>query len=131
MKVLFLITSLLTFTTIYSQDEKISCTGLPVAKPAVKASISIADVTAKFQADLPANLKKGTHSAVYKIFVDCNGDVTQATYQSGTLSETDQKNYETKILALKWKPATNKSKPVTSVVFVSIEVVNGKVEVVI
>lgn len=131
MKTLLFITSVLFAFGSFSQTDSLVCSGLPMATPEVKASVSADEVAKFFQSSISEKLKKGTHTAVYKLFVDCNGDVTQATYQRGTFTEADQKVYSDKILTLKWKPATDKSKPVTSVAFVSIEIVNGKVTVVI
>lgn len=116
----------------FAQPEKMeTCEGLPIANPTVKASISISEITQNFESSISEKLKKGTHAAVYKVFVNCNGDVTDAIYQRGTFSESDQSAYQTKMLALKWKPAYQKSKAVNSIVFVSLEIVNGKVTVVI
>lgn len=129
MKTLFVIASVFISIIGFSQTEKAPCSGLPMAKPSVKATISTDEVVKSFETKLSEKLKKGTHSVVYKVFVDCNGTVTQATYQSGTFSETDQKEYETRILELVWKPAMHKDKTVNSIAFISMEIVNGKISV--
>jgi hypothetical protein len=131
MKTLFFISAVVWTMFGFSQNEKMTCTGLPVARPDTKASISVEETIQKFESNLSEKLKKGTHSAVFKLVVDCNGDVTEVTYQRGTFSGLDQDEYKNQIASLKWKPAALKSKAVTSIVFVSIEIVNGRFTLVI
>jgi hypothetical protein len=132
MKALLLIAAIALTTVGFAQPQKMeTCTGLPVANPSVKASISVEDITKMFELSVSEKLKKGTHSAVFKVLVDCNGKVTEVIYQRGTFTGLDQEEYKTKILDLTWKPAVQKTKPVSSFVFLSIEIVNGKFTVVI
>jgi hypothetical protein len=131
MKALLFITALALTTFGFAQSEKTTCTGLPIANPSVKASISVAEVAQKFESTVSEKLKKGTHSAVFKVLVDCNGAVTEVIYQRGTLTGLDQDDYKTKISALTWKPAMQKTKAVSSFVFLTIEIVNGKFTVIV
>jgi hypothetical protein len=117
MKTLLLITAIALTTFGFSQSEKPTCTGLPIANPSVKASISVAEVAQKFESTVSEKLKKGTHSAVFKVLVDCNGAVTEVIYQRGTFTGVDQDDYKSKISGLIWKPAMQKTKAVSSFVF--------------
>lgn len=132
MKALLLIVAITLTTVGFGQPQKVeTCTGLPIANPSVKASISVAEVAQKFESSVSEKLKKGTHSAVFKVLVDCNGKVAEVIYQRGTFTGVDQEEYKTKISDLIWKPALQKTKTVSSFVFLSIEIVNGKFTVVI
>jgi hypothetical protein len=131
MKTLLFIAAIALTTFGFAQSEKTTCAGLPIANPSVKASISVAEVAQKFESSVSEKLKKGTHSAVFKVLVDCNGNVTEVIYQRGTFTTLDQDDYKTKISALKWKPAMQKSKAVSSFVFLSLEIVNGKFTVIV
>ena len=131
MKTLLFITALALTAVGFAQSEKVTCTGLPIANPSVKASISVAEVAQKFESTVSEKLKKGTHSAVFKVLVDCNGVVTEVIYQRGTFTGVDQDDYKSKISALIWKPAQQKTKAVSSFAFLSIEIVNGKFTVIV
>lgn len=110
-----------------SQEEVKPCTGLPIAKPEVHAVCETTDLPAFFEQSLPQKLKAGTHAAVYKLTVDCHGTVTDVLYQRGTLDSKDQPVFADQLKALVWKPAQQKNVAVTSFVFVSLEIVNGRV----
>ncbi len=112
-----------------AQDTKQTCNDLPLADPEVRVSCITEDVTGVFKSVLTEKLKKGTHSAVFKFFVTCNGEVTNLSYQRGTIDSAAQGLFESEIKKLSWKPATHKSKQVTSVVFLTIEAVNGQITV--
>jgi hypothetical protein len=131
MKILSFFILLLAGHVVLAQPEKTPCSGLPVAVPEVRAVSKTSDLGKYFETRVPEKLKKGTHAAVYKLIVDCNGTVTQIDYQRGTFSETDQSDYRTQIAELEWKPAQQKSKDVTSTVFVTLEIVNGKFTVIV
>jgi len=103
---------------------------LPIAGADKKAAFD--GKIEKFFADnLSSDLKKGTHQAVFKLMVDCYGVVSKSTYQSGTFSESNQKLFLNLFLETKWKPATHQSANVTTFVFVTVDIVNGKVTVVV
>lgn len=132
MKTLFFIAFIALSTLGLAQPQKMeTCSGLPIANPTVKASISVSEVAQKFEANVSEKLKKGTHSAVFKVLIDCNGAVTEVIYQRGTFTGLDQEDYKSKISALTWKPAQQKEKNVSSFAFLSIEIVNGKFTVIV
>jgi len=84
-----------------------------------------------FSQNLPNELKKGTHSAVFKLLVDCYGLPSKPMYQSGSLTESNQKYFLDLLLTTKWKPAVDKFADVTTFVFITLEIVNGQVTVVV
>ncbi len=132
MKTLFFIASIAISALGLAQPQKMeTCSGLPIANPSIKASISVAEVAQKFESTVSEKLKKGTHSAVFKVLIDCNGAVTEVIYQRGTFTGLDQEDYKSKIAALTWKPAQQKAKAVSSFAFLSIEIVNGKFTVIV
>jgi predicted Ser/Thr protein kinase len=131
MKIFILFTLLLTGHTMLAQSETPPCTGLPVAVPEMRAVCKTNDLARYFEVRNAEKLKKGTHSAVYKLTVDCNGTAIYAAFQRGTFSEEDQLNYENQIMELTWNPAQQKSEAVTSTVFITLEIVNGKFTVVV
>jgi len=119
---------LLTLVNIIdAQDTAVvrPCNQIPIANAETKASFD--GKIEKFVGDsLKSDLKRGTHSAVFKLMIDCNGIVSKITYQSGTFSESNQKLFIGLFSNSKWKPAIEKSVNVTSFVFVTINIVNSK-----
>jgi hypothetical protein len=63
--------------------------------------------------------------------VDCNGDLAKFIYQRGDFSEEDQQWISKIIGKSKWKAAKLKDKAVTSTVFITINITNSDVEVII
>jgi hypothetical protein len=57
--------------------------------------------------------------------------VTEVIYQRGTFTGLDQDDYKIKISGLTWNPAMQKTKAVSSFVFLTIEIVNGKFTVIV
>ncbi|MBL7899271.1 MAG: hypothetical protein JNJ99_12110 [Crocinitomicaceae bacterium] len=112
-----------------AQETKQTCNDLPLADPEVRASCLTEDILSPFKGALTEKLKKGTHTAVFKFFVTCNGEVTNVAYQRGTVDSSTQSIFAAEINKLKWKPATHKSKQVTSVVFLTIEIVNAQITI--
>ncbi len=110
-----------------SQDGE-RCPQLPNAKPAIKAEYG-GDLVAYFSADLSEDLKKGTITATFRMYVDCHGDVSKAKFQSGTMNETDQKSFLELIYAMKWTPAQDQKVDVTSNVYLEFEITNGVLKV--
>ncbi|MBI3135000.1 MAG: hypothetical protein HYZ14_10045 [Bacteroidetes bacterium] len=131
MRVFLFLILIITGAGTIAQSQSTPCTGLPVAVPETPAVCETTDLVKYFEIRISEKLKKGTHSAVYKLVVDCNGSVTQAAYQRGTFSSEDQVSYQRELMSLTWKPASGKSKAVSSIVFVTLEIVNGKFTVVV
>lgn len=129
MKTFFSFLLLVLSLQLSAQETKLMCNELPFADPEVRASCLTEDVIGAFKGVLTEKLKKGTHSAVFKFFVTCHGELTNLSYQRGTIDTATQSIFESEIKKLKWNPATQKSKPVTSVVFMTIEVVNSQITV--
>lgn len=124
-KIAFIFITLLALSA-YAQTETNTCSGLPVAVPEKRAVCEVSDLVHYFEIRMPDALKKGTYSAVYKLTVDCKGAVEEASYQRGTFGPAEQESYTNQLMALSWKPAKQKNKNVTSFVFVTLEIVNGK-----
>ena len=106
-----------------------TCNQIPIANVEKKASFD-GKIEKLFSENLTDDLKKGTYKAVYKLMIDCYGTVSMSTYQSGTFSESSQRLFAELLFKSKWKPAMHKSVNVTSFVFVTADIVNGKVTVV-
>ena len=126
---MFLSALILSFTLVgFSQDDKLPCNDLPYATPEHKAKYD-GDIEKYFSDDLSAEMKKGTVSGTFRMYVDCYGEVTKAGFQSGEMKDSDQKKMIDLIYKMKWKPAQVKGKDVTSSVFIVLEIVNGQVAV--
>lgn len=127
------IVSLLILTiafTSFSQEET-TCGQLPFAKVDQKAELTM-KLDELIRKDLPATLREdGEHSAVFKMYVDCHGEVSKYKLERGTMSDADQKWLWKIVGKTTWKPAKLDKKDVTSLVFITVTVTNGQVEVVI
>jgi len=115
----------------FTQDKKIDCGQLPYAKVDDKAETKT-DLTELIKSDLPKSLRgKGSHQAIFKLTVDCNGDLANHLYQRGDFSDEDQDWLFKIIEKSKWKAANVQDKPVSSTVFITVNVTNSDVEVII
>jgi len=127
---LLILLTLVIFVDAQDTTSVLFCNQIPIAIAEKKASFD--GKIEKFVGDnLKSDLKKGTHSAVFKLMIDCNGIVSKTTYQSGSFSESNQTLFIDLFLKSKWKPASDKSANVTTFVFVTVDIVNGKVAVVV
>jgi hypothetical protein len=135
MKIFALVSVLLIGNAIFAQDVEpmLPCPGLPLANPEVHAVCMTADGVAYLEAKLPEKLKTGTHAAVYKLTVDCHGSVTTVHYERGTFTVGTEGEVflNQNMVGLTWKPAEHKSQTVTSIAFVTLEIVNGKVNIIV
>jgi len=115
----------------FTQDKKEDCGQLPYAKVDDKAEIKT-DLTELIKSDLPKSLKdKGSHQAIFKLMVDCNGELAKHMYQRGDISDEDQQWMSKLIGKSKWKAAKVQDKAVTSTVFITVNITNSDVDVII
>jgi hypothetical protein len=116
--------------TSFSQEET-TCGQLPFAKVDQKAELTI-KLDELIKSDLPESLKEdGEHTAVFKMYVDCHGDVSKYKHERGNMSDTDQKWLWKIVGKTTWKAAKIEKREVTSLVFITVTVTNGQVEVLI
>ena len=131
MKHLILLCFVLGIVTVYSQDKQDVCNQLPYAKVDKVASPST-DLVKTISAEMLSELKKdGAHQAVFKLYVDCHGKVAKSKYESGDLNSSQQEWLMNIVDKSSWKPAVLAKKDVTSTVFVTVDINNGKVSVAI
>ena len=115
----------------FTQDKKMDCGQLPFAKVDDKAEVST-DLSELIKSDLPKSLKdKGSHQAIFKLMVDCNGELANQFYQRGDFSEEDQQWLSKIIGKSKWRAAKVQDKQVSSTVFITVNITNSDVEVII
>jgi len=130
-KYLLVMLGLLFNIFVSAQENEKWCNELPHARPE-KAAIFSGDVTAYFANQLLPEHKKGNHSAVFKLVVNCKGEAENIVYQDGSLLDKDKGYFADLIKAMVWKPAFNKSgKEISSIVFITIKIANGTLEVLI
>jgi len=112
----------------YAQSD--DCGTLPRVKVDKKAELKT-NIEKLMNADMPSSLKEdGEHTAVFKAYVDCHGDVPKHRIQSSNMSDDDQ-NWLWKIIGKStWHPAVFEKKNVTSTVFVTVTVTNGQIEII-
>ncbi|OIQ30235.1 MAG: hypothetical protein BM555_05455 [Crocinitomix sp. MedPE-SWsnd] len=112
----------------YSQSN--DCGELPRAKVDEKAELKT-NIEKLMNADMPSTLKEdGDHTAVFKAYVDCHGDVAKHRLQNSDMSEADQQWLWKIIGKSTWKPAVFEKKDVTSTVFITVTVTNGQIEII-
>ena len=129
MKTIFLCSLLFVAFFSGAQDTSIVCSGLPFANPQVKAKLLSKDLLEPVNKIAKSDFEKGTAEFSFKLFVNCKGDVTEVKFHQGNLKTALQAKYSNEILKLKFAPAENKGAKVNSVVFLTVNVTNGMVEV--
>lgn len=131
MKLLFLIPFAFISLLTFSQADPNPCGALPVANPDTTASTNMAALSKRLNEAVSGELKTGEHQAVFKLMVLCTGTVSKLFYQQGNLSEEFQKKFHTVLAESKWSPAVHQQEKVSSMVFVTIRIVNGKINLVV
>ena len=120
-------TSFLSFT----QNEKKQCGQVPMGGVDVKAEVK-GDFNKLISSKLDASLsEEGVHQGIYKVYVDCNGDVLKNRFEKGDLDNSQQEWLGSLLQNSKWQAAEIKGKAVTTIVFVTVNITNGKVETII
>ena len=111
----------------FSQSEKIECGQIPMGNVDKKAVIKD-DFNKKVTTTMDASLREdGSHQAIFKAYVDCNGDVLKSRFEKGDLDDAQQKWLYNLIQDSKWTSAKLDGKAVTTIVFVTIDINNGQV----
>lgn len=128
MKFLFSVLILFCGIAVNAQKVPEHCNQLPLAKVDTKAELTN-DLADLIQSNVPSNMKKGNFEASYKYFVDCKGSIDQCAYFKGDLNEEQQAWLTAVMGKATWKAGILEDKYVTSVVFIQVSIVNGKVEI--
>ena len=111
-----------------SQNRDTICNQLPIALPETKASFS-----SSLENQISDALKKtitesSKFSATYKLIVDCDGRVSKYFFKQGDMNDVDRRLVEDVLKTSEWQPGIDKGKIVASTVYITIEIVAGKVE---
>lgn len=118
------------FSSAHAQSDTTQCNELPLARPDVKATCTT-NLMDYFQKNIPANLEKGEYQVIYKLSIDCHGTVTSVKFQNGSVTEENQNEFAKNLQSHNWKPALDKGKNVTSIVFIQLSFTNGQCEVMV
>ena len=128
-KVLSVLVLLLGLTS-FAQEES-TCGQLPYAKVDQKAELTM-KLDELIKKDLPSTLREdGEQTAVFKMYVDCHGEVAKYKVERSTMTDADQKWLWKLIGKTTWKAAKLDKNTVTSLVFITVTVTNGQVEVLV
>ena len=114
----------------FAQSGDTLCNQLPLTRVEKVASDNGA-ISKSIAKNLPSSLKKGKHSGVFKIVVDCNGVGADVKFQRGDLTSLEQSQLIDWMIPTMWIAAVDKGKPVTSMVFVTVNIEDGKVDVIV
>jgi hypothetical protein len=130
MKNLLIIAVVFGCLTAYGQKVPETCNQLPYAKVDQKAEISN-NMNKIVGSEVPETMKKGEYKASYKFYIDCKGSIDKISYSKGSL-DADQQKWLTNVLGKStWKAGIVDDLFVTSLVFVTVTISNGKAEVAI
>lgn len=129
MKNWVLLFALLVSVVSFSQTEETPCSTIPVARPEIKAGTDLSKLNTEVKNNLSTQVKKGEHSVTFKLIIDCKGAVSKTQYHSGSLTETEASFVKSILEKTTWTPAQNKGVNVTSTLFVTVKITNGKPEV--
>ena len=125
LKWIFLLIFGVIFSSVYAQSDTTRCNELPLARPEVKATCTT-NLSDYFQKIMPSNLEKGEYLATFKLTIDCHGAVTSVKFQNGSVTEENQTDFSKNLQTTMWKPALDKGKNVTSIVFIQLNFTNGQ-----
>lgn len=114
--------------TAISQDS--ACGQVPMAKVDSKAQMS-SNLATSVEKNLSDELKTGEFKGVFKVFVDCKGAVYKCDYQKGDILENEVKSISKSIEKSTWKPAYIGHESTNSIVFITVNLILGKAEIII
>lgn len=123
---LFITLSFIGFAT-FAQEEQ-PCGQIPVAKPEVKAEFN-GDLEAYLSGGLSEDSKTGSFTATFRMYVDCDGKVIKAKFESGDMNEADQKALLNLIYEMNFTPAQDKGRTVMSNYYITLESTNGQLKI--
>jgi hypothetical protein len=113
----------------YAQTD--DCGALPRAKVDKKAIIK-GEFAELVESEMLSSLKKdGEHLAVFKLYVDCHGAVSKHRYQSGSMTDSEQKWLWNLVAKSLWTAAVFEKNDVTSTVFLTVKITNGQTEIIV
>lgn len=130
MKLIFSVFVLASTLFSFAQGGDTLCNQLPLTRVEKVASDNGA-IVKTLTRNLPSSLKKGKHSGIFKIIVDCNGVGAEVRFERGDLTSLEQTQLIDWIIPTQWIPAVDKGNQVTSMVFLTVTIEEGKVEVIV
>ncbi len=120
-----IITTLILLIGITSFSQDAACGQVPRGGVEVKADPGD-DLISTVEKEVGKQFKKGEAEGVFKVFVDCKGQVYKCSYQKGTFLSAEANKLTELIQTTEWEPAYIGQESVNSIVFIKIELKEGK-----
>lgn len=120
-----LMTSLLLMLGLVSFSQDAACGQVPRGDVEVKAALDV-DLKSAVEKEFGKQFKTTEVKGLFKVFVDCKGRVYKCVYQKGTFLSAEVNKLIDLVQTTKWEPAYIGQESVNSIVFIKIELEQGK-----